>query len=134
MIPPLPPPMPPWPGGNPPWKRGQEAQQPQQPAPQPQQQQQSTPQLNVRPQVIHGLVPPQMLHPTYPFWITPQPRQVQPQQVQPQPQRQQMQQGPMKVERAEEKSTEPQPFHPVLPVAAPGLPHGARQREYWKRS
>lgn len=151
MIPPLPPPMPPWPGGKPPWERagagqtGSEAQQPQQQAAQPQMQQAAPP---LRPQVLHGLVPPQMVQPTYPMWVMPQPYfrpapparpAQQPPRPQPAPPQQQAAQqpqatGPMKVERAEETTSNPQQFRPVLPVSMPGLPLGARHRDYWTRS
>jgi hypothetical protein len=152
MFPPLPPAMPPWPGGKPPWERAAEVKQSPPPAGQQQQQgaQQAMPAFPVRPQVVHGLVPPQLLQPTLPFWITPQyfrAPQPQPQpQAQPVPQRPQQQAqapgpvieqtpaGPVRVERTEEKSNKPQQFVPVLPVMSPGLPLGARQRDYWTRT
>ncbi|HYF91347.1 MAG TPA: hypothetical protein VD969_03770 [Symbiobacteriaceae bacterium] len=141
MIPPLPPPMPPWPGNKPPWERSREGQKgPEgQPQAQSQLQQQQTAQQQQflpRPQVLHGLVPPQMLHPTYPHWITPQPyfRPGPPPQPVTRPPQQQLAEQPnpgsMKTERTEEK-VQSQPFRPVLPVSAPGLPLGARHRHYW---
>ncbi|HYF78325.1 MAG TPA: hypothetical protein VD973_14395 [Symbiobacteriaceae bacterium] len=125
MFPPLPPAMPPWPGSKPPWERtaevkqsppsagqqqqgaGQQTQgagqQPQNPGQQLQGAQPPGPAFPLRPQVVHGLVPPQLLQPTLPFWITPQyfrapPQQVPVRQPQQQPRPQVQHQAPPQVQ------------------------------------
>lgn len=100
---------------------------PQAQAPQPQ------PQPQLQPQVLHGLVPPQHMTPTYPAWIGPQQMAQRPQpQAQPAPQNQ-TQTPPYQIERSEPQQSQAPAFAPVPPVVGVptvGLPTGARDRSY----
>lgn len=108
--------------------------------------------------ILHGLVPPHMLGPTFPMWITP-PAVAQLQQLAQQQLLQQAQQpnpapapkpkqkaeppkpkveehvaSGMKVMRTEPEKHETPAYHPVLPVFGvdtPVLPLGTRERRFW---
>jgi len=88
LIPPMPPMMPPWPGDKPPWEaireieakaRAKEQEQvsrgePSQPVQQNQRQpwMAGGPRPGAVPIIVHGLLPPQMTHNTFPLWVGPQ--------------------------------------------------------------